>query len=310
MILGRPAVRLPVVGYSISMWLNQSNANSSMVVGQAGGDGPDIFATSSGVGTNRICDTSDSATAVIGSPCVGNRSCIVETSRSRVRLRARATQGRRDLRHSIIRRSGGVTIAFLVGHAFNYALFWGADRILNSGRFGLFYTAVLTTNIVMSPMMAVTLVMARRFAEVGAIAGRDRVVAMTWHMLGAMHAGRAVCHRRGGASGRGNSVARHRGVAGCSAHSHHGPSAGRRRDYAHLPTEHAAVRSRECALDRQHRKPIRVFLGGSLPFSLKCGPALPVSSSGPLWPQPPSCRGSRVPHVKGRPYRRNPYRCR
>ena len=88
------------------------------------------------------------------------------------------------MRHSIIRRSGGVTIAFLVGHAFNYALFWGADRILDSGRFGLFYTAVLTTNIVMSPMMAVTLVMARRFAEVGAIAGRDRVVAMTWHMLG------------------------------------------------------------------------------------------------------------------------------
>ena len=88
------------------------------------------------------------------------------------------------MRHSIIRRSGGVTIAFLVGHAFNYALFWGADRILDSGGFGLFYTAALTMNIVMSPMMAVTLVMARRFAEIGAIAGRDRVVAMTWHMLG------------------------------------------------------------------------------------------------------------------------------
>jgi hypothetical protein len=88
------------------------------------------------------------------------------------------------LRHSIIRRSGGVTIAFLVGHIFNYALFWGADRILVSGRFGLFYTAVLIMNIAMAPMMAVTLVLARRFAEVGAIAGRDQVVAMTWHMLG------------------------------------------------------------------------------------------------------------------------------
>jgi hypothetical protein len=94
------------------------------------------------------------------------------------------TQGKRDLRHSIIRRSGGVTIAFLVGHAFNYGLFWGADRILDSGGFGLFYTAALTMNIVMSPMMAVTLVLTRRFAEIGAIAGRDRVVAMTWHMLG------------------------------------------------------------------------------------------------------------------------------
>jgi O-antigen/teichoic acid export membrane protein len=87
------------------------------------------------------------------------------------------------LRHSIIRRSGGVTIAFLVGHSFNYALLWGADRILDTERFGLFYAAVLTTNIVMSPMMAVTLVLARRFAELGATAGRDRVVAVTWRLI-------------------------------------------------------------------------------------------------------------------------------
>ena len=77
-----------------------------------------------------------------------------------------------------------MTIAFVLGHAFNFALFWGADRILDSGRFGLFYTAVMTIGIVMSPMMAVTLVLARRFAEVGAKAGRRQVVAMTWVMLG------------------------------------------------------------------------------------------------------------------------------
>jgi hypothetical protein len=100
-----------------------------------------------------------------------------------VRL-TRQRKGRHRLRHSVIRRSGGVTIAFIVGHTFNYALFWGADRILPSGRFGLFYTAVLIMNITMAPMMAVTLVLTRRFAEVGVIAGPDEVVAITWRMLG------------------------------------------------------------------------------------------------------------------------------
>ncbi len=88
------------------------------------------------------------------------------------------------MQHSIIRRSAGVTIAFLTGHAFSFALFWGADRILDSGRFGLFYTAVQTIGIVMSPMMAVTLVLARQFAEIGARAGRPQVTAATWHVLG------------------------------------------------------------------------------------------------------------------------------
>ncbi len=95
----------------------------------------------------------------------------------------RQRKGSDRLRHSVIRRSGGVTIAFMIGHTFNYALFWGADRILPSGRFGLFYTAVLITNITMAPMMAVLLVMARRLAEVGSIAGRDEVVAITRRML-------------------------------------------------------------------------------------------------------------------------------
>jgi hypothetical protein len=88
------------------------------------------------------------------------------------------------LQHSIIRRSAGVTIAFLTGHAFSFALFWGADRILDSGRFGLFYTAVQIIGIIMSPLMAVTLVLARQFAEIGVRAGRPPVIAATWHVLG------------------------------------------------------------------------------------------------------------------------------
>jgi hypothetical protein len=88
------------------------------------------------------------------------------------------------LQYSVIRRAGGVTIAFIVGHTFNYALFWGADRILPDGRFGLFYTAVLVISITMAPLTAVILVLARRLAEVGAKAGRDQAVAMTRRVLG------------------------------------------------------------------------------------------------------------------------------
>jgi hypothetical protein len=48
---GRP---ITVLGYSLSMWMDQSNANFSAVIGQAGGDGPDIFAALSGVGTRSM----------------------------------------------------------------------------------------------------------------------------------------------------------------------------------------------------------------------------------------------------------------
>jgi O-antigen/teichoic acid export membrane protein len=88
------------------------------------------------------------------------------------------------LRYSIIRRSSGFTVLFLVGHAFNYALFWGANRVLDNASFGLFYTAMLTINIMMAPVTAVTLVLAKRFAELGAKENRDQVVALTRHILG------------------------------------------------------------------------------------------------------------------------------
>jgi O-antigen/teichoic acid export membrane protein len=88
------------------------------------------------------------------------------------------------VRYSIIRRSAGVTGPFLLGHAFNYALFWGANRILDTGSFGLFYTTMLSINVLMSPMAAVTVVLARRFAEIGALSGSGQVIALTWRLLG------------------------------------------------------------------------------------------------------------------------------
>jgi O-antigen/teichoic acid export membrane protein len=88
------------------------------------------------------------------------------------------------VRYSIVRRSAGVTVPFLVGHAFNYALLWGANHILDSGGFGLFYTAMLSINVLMSPVAAVSVVLARRFAEIGAYSGPRHVIATTRYILG------------------------------------------------------------------------------------------------------------------------------
>lgn len=76
-----------------------------------------------------------------------------------------------------------MTIAFLAGHAFNYGLYWGANRILDAGGFGLFYASVLAISVAMSPMLAVTLVLARRFAEIGGKLGRQQAEAMTWRVV-------------------------------------------------------------------------------------------------------------------------------
>jgi O-antigen/teichoic acid export membrane protein len=89
-----------------------------------------------------------------------------------------------DLRYSVIRRSSGFTIAFLCGHAFSFAIFWCADRILHSGDFGLFYASVLAISVLMSPIVAMTLVLTQRLVEAGVTAGRGQIIQMTWRVLG------------------------------------------------------------------------------------------------------------------------------
>lgn len=76
-------------------------------------------------------------------------------------------------------------IAFVAGHAINYALMWTANHLLGKGGFGLFYTAVLVINVLFAPMMAVLLVLTRRLADAGARQGPAQIVAMTWLLLGA-----------------------------------------------------------------------------------------------------------------------------
>jgi O-antigen/teichoic acid export membrane protein len=98
---------------------------------------------------------------------------------------SRAGERGHYLRHSIIRRSMAVMIAFGLGHAINYGLLWEANHLLDKGGFGLFYTAVLIINILFSPMMGVMLVLARQLAEAGARHGRPQILAMTWRLLAA-----------------------------------------------------------------------------------------------------------------------------
>jgi O-antigen/teichoic acid export membrane protein len=89
-----------------------------------------------------------------------------------------------DLRYSVIRRSIGFTTAFLCGHVFSFAIFWCADRILHSGDFGLFYASVLAVGVLMSPIVAMTLVLTQRLVEAGVNTGRGQIIEMTWRVLG------------------------------------------------------------------------------------------------------------------------------
>jgi hypothetical protein len=87
------------------------------------------------------------------------------------------------LRYSIIRRSVGVTIAFLVGHGLNYGLVFGANRILEAGKFGLLYTVLLVITVAMSPMVAATFALSRRLAEVSVVLGHAKTEAITSRVL-------------------------------------------------------------------------------------------------------------------------------
>jgi O-antigen/teichoic acid export membrane protein len=102
-----------------------------------------------------------------------------------VPLRAWSRDGLvRELRHSIIRRSAGVTGAFLIGHALSYALVFGANRILDPGGFGLFYASLMAITVLVSPMMAVMFVLGRRIASESAAGGRAQAAKITLGLLG------------------------------------------------------------------------------------------------------------------------------
>ena len=88
-----------------------------------------------------------------------------------------------SLRHSIVRRSTGVTAAYLLGHTLSYVLVFGANRILDSGGFGLFYASLLAISVLMSPMMALTFVLGRRITMESARAGQAQAATITWRLI-------------------------------------------------------------------------------------------------------------------------------
>ncbi len=117
-------------------------------------------------------------------PCCGGPSATASGTNPLPHLNLLTrVSGACGLKYSIIRRSAAVTITFVAGHVFNYALVLGANHLLDAGGFGLFYAALLTINVLLSPMMAVMLVLARQFADAEARQGRTEVVALTWSML-------------------------------------------------------------------------------------------------------------------------------
>jgi hypothetical protein len=87
------------------------------------------------------------------------------------------------VRHSIVRRSTGVTIVYLIGHGFNYALILVANRVLDVGGFSLFYATILAMTVALSPIIAATFVITRVFADVAAKRGQAQVAALTARLV-------------------------------------------------------------------------------------------------------------------------------
>jgi hypothetical protein len=87
------------------------------------------------------------------------------------------------VRHSIVRRSTGVTIVYLLGHGFNYALILVANRLLDAGGFSLFYATTLAMTVAIAPVIGATFVITRVFADVAAKRGQAQVAASTWRLV-------------------------------------------------------------------------------------------------------------------------------
>jgi O-antigen/teichoic acid export membrane protein len=75
------------------------------------------------------------------------------------------------MQYSVIRRSLLVSMAFVIGHLFHYALMFFADRILDPGGFGRFYTAISLLNIVALPATVLSFMLVRHFTAVRSAAG-------------------------------------------------------------------------------------------------------------------------------------------
>jgi O-antigen/teichoic acid export membrane protein len=90
------------------------------------------------------------------------------------------------MKHSIIRRSLIVIIVFVAGNLFHYALMVSANRILEPGIFGRFYTAISLLNVMLTPATVLTFMFAQHFSEIFLDAGIGPLTAelrflIRWH---------------------------------------------------------------------------------------------------------------------------------
>ena len=80
------------------------------------------------------------------------------------------------MKHSIIRRSILFIGAFFLGHTLNYVLLMAANRFLTDG-FGLFYTAILATTVLMAPGVAALMALSRRYTILFSQGGESLAIA-------------------------------------------------------------------------------------------------------------------------------------
>jgi O-antigen/teichoic acid export membrane protein len=76
----------------------------------------------------------------------------------------------------VIRRSLLVGAVFVLGHLFHYALMLAANRILDPGTFGRFYTAISLLNVLLTPATVLSFMFAQHFSTVFSAAGAGAVV--------------------------------------------------------------------------------------------------------------------------------------
>jgi O-antigen/teichoic acid export membrane protein len=71
----------------------------------------------------------------------------------------------------VIRRSLLVTAAFVLGHLFHYALMITANRFLDPGTFGRFYSSISLLNVLLTPATVLTFTFAQHFSTTFSMGG-------------------------------------------------------------------------------------------------------------------------------------------
>jgi len=75
------------------------------------------------------------------------------------------------MQQSVIRRSVIITIVFVTGHLFQYALMIVANRLLDPGTFGRFYVALSLLNVLLTPVTVLTFTFTQHFSTVFSASG-------------------------------------------------------------------------------------------------------------------------------------------